>query len=102
MNWKINDKNLNLALKSSARTGLGTGNISDQSFSLHPVILKLLAQRGAIDAKKIKEFISPDYETGVLDPFLFVDMQKAMDRLKEVDKKQENILISFQDTLIRL
>ena len=83
MNWKINDENLNLK----------TGNMDDQSFSLHPVILRLLAQRGITDSKDIKDFIFPNYDDGVLDPFLFLDMQKAMDRLKKVDKKNEKILV---------
>ena len=83
MNWKINDENLDL----------GTGNMDDQSFSLHPVILKLLAQRGITNLKEIKDFIFPNYDGGILDPFLFSDMQKAMDRLKKVDKKKEKILV---------
>lgn len=83
MNWKLNDENLNLE----------AGNINDQSFSLHRVVLKLLAQKGITDPEDIKGFIFPDYDGGVLDPFLFTEMEKAMDRLKEIDKKNEKILV---------
>lgn len=83
MNWKINDENLNLK----------AGNKNDQSFSLHPIVLKLLAQRGVTDLEEVKNFIFPNYESGIFDPFLFSDMEKAMNRLKEVDKEKENVLV---------
>lgn len=83
MNWKVNDKNLNVK----------AGAIKDQSFSLHPVVLKLLAQRGIKSEDDIKEFINPNYEKGIFDPFLFSEMRKAMERLQRVDKEKENILV---------
>ncbi len=83
MNWKINNEDLDL----------GAGKISDQSFSLHPIVLKLLAQRGITDPEEVKDFIFPSYENGIFDPFLFVDMKRAMDRLNEVDREKEGVLV---------
>lgn len=48
---------------------------------LHPVVAQLLYQRGLITQEAIDEFLNPDYEQDLHDPFLFRDMQKAVDRI---------------------
>lgn len=55
-------------------------------------ILKLLAQRGITDLDLIRDFLEPDY--GKLnDPFLFKDMQKAVERIWQAIEQKEKILI---------
>lgn len=66
---------------------------NDQSFSLHPQVLKLLFQRGVKNKEDIKKFIFPNYDQDVKDPFLFKDMKKAMERLKLAKEKNEKILV---------
>ncbi|KKP56987.1 MAG: Single-stranded-DNA-specific exonuclease [Candidatus Moranbacteria bacterium GW2011_GWF1_34_10] len=80
-------------LKESEELEFETDLDSHQSFSLHPKVLKLLLQRGIKNQEDIKKFIFPNYDQDVRDPFLFKDMQKAMERLKIAKEKNEKILV---------
>lgn len=53
----------------------------------------LLQNRGITDSKDIDEFLHPDYDKHVHDPFLFNDMKKAVDRLFSAIKNDERITI---------
>lgn len=57
------------------------------------VILQLLYDRGLDTQEKIDEFLNPDYSQDLHDPFLFNDMQKAVDRIFLAVKNNEKILI---------
>lgn len=59
----------------------------------HPVILQLLTNRGIIEADKIEKFFSLDYDADVHDPFLFADMEKAMERIAQAKEKKERLAI---------
>jgi single-stranded-DNA-specific exonuclease len=56
------------------------------------LILKLLALRGITQAEAIKDFLAPDY-ANLHDPFLFQDMQKAVERLDRAIRDGELITI---------
>ncbi len=56
------------------------------------LVLKLLAMRGITDPTQIKDFLEPDYEK-LLDPFIFKDMKKSVDRIWQAIEKGENITI---------
>ena len=56
------------------------------------LILKLLALRGFTDEEEIRDFLNPDYSK-LHDPFLFVDMQKAVGRIRQAIKAKEQITI---------
>jgi len=56
------------------------------------LILKLLALRGITDPEKIRDFLDPDYAK-LHDPFLFQDMQKAVERIRQAIEHQEKITI---------
>jgi single-stranded-DNA-specific exonuclease len=60
---------------------------------LHPKILQILIQRGIDDEKKIQEYIFPNYEKGLFDPFLFLDMKKVVERIRVARDKKEKIAI---------
>jgi len=60
---------------------------------LHPVALNLLFQRGLDTKEKIESFLNPDYDRDSGDPFLFSDMEKAVNRIKEAIDNQEKIVI---------
>jgi single-stranded-DNA-specific exonuclease len=62
-------------------------------YSCHPIILNLLFQRGLDTKEKIDAFFSPEYERDLLDPFLFADMPKAMERIRQAKEKKEAIVI---------
>ncbi|MFA5070223.1 MAG: single-stranded-DNA-specific exonuclease RecJ [Patescibacteria group bacterium] len=70
----------------------------DQKFisefpEIHPVILQLLYNRGLTTQAKIDEFLNPDYGQDQHDPFLFREMQRAVDRIFLALKKEEKILV---------
>lgn len=78
MNWKVKEK---IELK---KNGLP---------NLHPVILRILLERGFNDSQKINEFFFPDYEKGIFDPFLFSDMEKVIERIGIAKEKNELVAI---------
>ena len=78
MNWNIADKpediNLNIA-------------------RLNPIITRILFGRGIETEVEMEKFLNPDYESGISDPFLFADMEKAVDRIKKAADEKEKVLI---------
>lgn len=64
------------------------------SLAHYPVILQnLLLARGLSEPAHIEQFLNPDYESGLHDPFLLNDMDKAVDRILFAIESKENILI---------
>lgn len=57
------------------------------------IVLQLLYDRGLDSQEKIDEFLNPDYTQDIHDPFLFNEMQKAVNRINLAIKNQEKILI---------
>ncbi|MCF0173172.1 MAG: single-stranded-DNA-specific exonuclease RecJ [Bacteroidales bacterium] len=63
-----------------------------QELGIDPVLSNLLVQRGIKSYDEAREFFRPDL--GMLhDPFLMVDMQKAVDRIDKAVSSGEKILI---------
>lgn len=60
---------------------------------ISPVILQLLFNRNLINQKLIDEFLYPDYSQDLHDPFLFSDMKKAINRIKQALENNEKIVI---------
>jgi len=56
------------------------------------LVLRLLALRGITDPDAVRDFLSPDYQK-LLDPFLFQEMQKAVDRINLGIERKEKITI---------
>jgi len=65
----------------------------DKFPEINNLTLQLLYSRGLKTQKEIDEFLSPNYDTQVFDPYLFKDMEKAIKRLLEAIKKHEKILV---------
>lgn len=65
----------------------------EEKSSIHPVVLKLLFQRGIENGEQINNFLFPDYEKGLHDPFLFSQMEKAVKRVEEAREKGESVII---------
>lgn len=60
--------------------------------NIHPVLGKLLLDRGICDVTEAKRFFRPQL-SGLLDPFLFRDMHVAVDRLNKALGRKERILV---------
>jgi single-stranded-DNA-specific exonuclease len=60
------------------------------------ILAKLLFNRGLKTNEEADEFIKSDYDTGLHDPFLMKDLEKAVDRILLAIKKEEKICI-FSD-----
>ena len=62
------------------------------SLGINPIMGTLLVNRGIRTEDDARKFFRPQL-TNLLDPFLFEDMQKAVDRLNEALGKKERILV---------
>lgn len=62
------------------------------NLGINPVMGTLLVNRGIRTVDEARKFFRPQL-TNLLDPFLFEDMQKAVDRLNEALGKKERILV---------
>ena len=60
---------------------------------INQVILQLLFNRGINTQEKIDEFLNPDYGANIHDPFLFIDMAKAGERVFSAIKNGEKITV---------
>lgn len=71
--------------------------LAEEVFSLFPeidhAVVQVLHNRGLTTQEAIDEFLHPDYAQGVHDPFLFVDMRRAVDRIFSAIERQEKILV---------
>ncbi len=67
-----------------------SGGAGEGSLSLDP-IETLLALRGIESEADRKRFLAPNYETDLHDPFLFSDMRKLVDRVRQAKEKKEKI-----------
>ena len=68
-------------------------NFKNQFPEISPLVLQLLYNRGVKTQKEIDEFLYPDYTDHVHDPFLFLDMQKAVDRIFTAILEKQPILV---------
>jgi single-stranded-DNA-specific exonuclease len=63
-----------------------------QKFGLSPAVSLLLVQRGILTEEDVQQFFNPSLKD-LHDPFLFPDMQKAVDRLNLALGNKERIMI---------
>ncbi len=68
-----------------------SGDFDDQNYP--SIIKRLLRLRGLEEGAEIEEFLDPDYDRGLHDPYLFIDMKKAVDRIYRAVKNNESVLI---------
>jgi len=60
----------------------------------YPELMRsLLFYRGITTKEEAEKFLNPNYETDLPDPFLMKDMDKAVERILQVVKNDERILI---------
>jgi len=63
-----------------------------KKFGLSPAVCLLMLQRGITTEQDVKQFLSPSLRD-LYDPFLYSDMQKAVDRLNQALGNKERIMI---------
>jgi single-stranded-DNA-specific exonuclease len=60
---------------------------------IDPIVLQLLFDRGLKTQKEIDQFLHPEYDTDIHDPFLFDHMQEAVDRILVAINNDESIIV---------
>lgn len=75
---------------------IDTITIPDDLRDLDETLAKLLVARGISDRSIVDSFLSPDYETGLHDPFLLHSMSEAVERIKKALGQEEKIAV-FSD-----
>lgn len=60
---------------------------------INPLILQLLHNRGITTQKQIDEFFNADYIDDIHDPYLLLDMEKAVSRVYEALSKKQEVLV---------
>src|SRR5688572_33417598 len=63
-----------------------------EALKIHPILCKILSQRGIDDYDKAKEFFRPDLAQ-LHDPWLMKDMDKAVSRIGSAINANEKILV---------
>lgn len=59
-----------------------------------PVLERVLTARGLSDPGQREAFLNPDYSRHLHDPFLFQDMERAVERIHRAIKQGETILVA--------
>jgi single-stranded-DNA-specific exonuclease len=59
----------------------------------NPIVLQLLVNRGIVGDEALENFFNFTYDADVHDPFLFVDMEKAVERILLARKNKERVAI---------
>ena len=67
-------------------------NVLQQSLKIHPVICKILIQRGIETFEQAKDFFRPQL-TALHSPWLMKDMDKAVERVTRAVNLKEKILV---------
>lgn len=63
------------------------------SLPIHPLVAKLLYSKGLETEEQIQSFVAPSYDKDSHDPFLFADMEKAIERIRIANENKEKIAI---------
>ena len=67
-------------------------NIFQNLTDIPEVVAQILYNRGISGQKTMEEFLEPDYDEGIHDPFLFRDMEKAVARIQKAIRDKEKIV----------
>lgn len=60
---------------------------------LHPILGRILADRGLTDPDELRRFLHPDFDEHLHDPFLFRHMRTAVDRVSRAIDGHEPIVV---------
>ncbi|MDO8572861.1 MAG: single-stranded-DNA-specific exonuclease RecJ [bacterium] len=75
-----------------------TAVIDDKFSTYHPLTQTLLKNRGITTSGEAEKFLHPDYEHDIHDPFLILNMEKAVERiLRAIDAKEKIVVYGDYD-----
>ncbi|MFA6215738.1 MAG: single-stranded-DNA-specific exonuclease RecJ [Patescibacteria group bacterium] len=60
---------------------------------INPIVLQLLFNRGLNVQQNIDDFLNPEYEKNLSDPFLFTEMEKAVNQILTAIENKEKIVV---------
>src|SRR5260221_8885000 len=60
---------------------------------IHPIAVSLLATRGITTAEDTEKFLNPQWDGGIHDPFLFKQMEQAIERIFRALENGERITV---------
>ena len=66
---------------------------SDELSAYHPLTQTLLKNRGITTYEEAEKFLHPDYERDIHDPFLILNMEKAVERILRAIDVEEKIVV---------
>ena len=67
--------------------------IVEQFPEVNNVVLQLLANRGILNQQAMDDFLAPNYDRDILDPFLFKQMDLAVKRIFTAMHNREKVLV---------
>lgn len=67
--------------------------MADELSAHSPFLQTLLKNRGVVGAKEAEKFLKPDYSRDIYDPFLILNMEKAVERILRAIKNEEKIAV---------
>lgn len=62
-----------------------------EGLKVEPIVEYLLIQRGIRDKQEAEQFLNPNYEKDLHDPFLFRDMEKFIERIQQAIDSNEKV-----------
>lgn len=68
-------------------------NFAKQFPDMSPLILQLLYNRGVTTQEQIDEFFNSDFISDICDPYVLIDMKKAVERIFQAVGNNEEVLI---------
>ena len=63
-----------------------------QKFNINPLLATVLANRGIVEEEKVRVFLEPK-RSDFYNPFLLPDMEKAVNKILEIIKNKEKVII---------
>jgi len=65
----------------------------DKFPEINNITLQLLHNRGLTEQNSIDDFLNPNYDDHIHDPFLFCDMKVVVDRIGKAVEKKEKVMV---------
>ena len=69
------------------------GKMIDVLAAYHPLLQTLLKNRGIATREAAEKFLNPDYTRDIYDPFLILNMERAVERILRAIENKEKIIV---------
>lgn len=92
MSGKIKGKTIKESVVEMA-DARGNKDTNNELAAYHPLLRTLLKNRGITTRADAEKFLNPEYERDMYDPFLILNMEKAVERILKAIQAEENIVV---------